>query len=96
MIDALTLSAQGALRQSKRVEKTAENIVTWGAAEQNRLNAETGVDAQFINKPLLEAAPFNLDQELITMLEASQLYKANLAVTKTAKEMSKTLLDSVS
>lgn len=96
MIDALVTSAQGAMRQAKRVEKVAENIATGGAAEINRLNAQTGAPAEFINKPLLDAKPINFDEELVTMLEASNLYKANLAVTKTAKEMADTLRESLS
>lgn len=93
MVDAIQSALQGLTTQRSRIDKAAEDIATYPAVTQEKAD-------EFASNPLadfsnLEASP-SLDESLITVLEATSLYKANASVIRTVQETEDAVLDILS
>jgi flagellar basal body rod protein FlgC len=82
----MTIARSGMLASVARLETHASNIAD-AALALNRAAPAPGVDG------MTAASPTDLAQEVVGVLEASLLFRANLAVFKAADGMMKRLLD---
>lgn len=90
MIGALSSALQGLFTQKTRVNEAAQKIAEYPIETQKAQEfiASGGVDAA-----AYEGVEINLDEQMVTMIDASNAYKANAAVIRTQGEMQDELLD---
>jgi hypothetical protein len=101
---ALTTSTQGLLTQGRRVQETAQSIVTRGAdgdaAAAEPLRAERGsADGAALGVQLQaqeDRGDAGLTGDIVRLIEAEVAYKANAEAVRAAEALSKETLNLVS
>lgn len=95
-IDGISAALQGLQTQRGRINDAAENIARYPGQKQSDPAQE--LEGGPVKAP--EGTPFgkeiSLDEEIVTLVSASNLYKANAAVIKTLQETEDSVLDILS
>jgi flagellar basal body rod protein FlgC len=95
MIGAIGSALQGLFTQRQRVNEAAQSIAEFPVNVQN--TQETLDNPDLVNPSSLGEidleTDLGLDQALVELIDASNLYQANLAVLETAQELDEELLD---
>lgn len=94
MVDAIQSALQGLTTQKTRINEAARDIASYPAAAKEKAAELEGVSVNRSSN-FDESIP-SLDESIITVLEASSLYKANASVIRTVNETEDVLLDILS
>lgn len=90
MIAAINSAVKGLSIQKERVNEAADNIANFSAKLQK---AEELYSQNNIDPSTFKGLDINLELEILELLDASNLYKANAAVIRTENEIFDELLD---
>jgi flagellar basal body rod protein FlgC len=89
MITAAAIARSGLLASIARLDASASNIARGNTVPAGPETASQPEDAPVAYQPVA------LAEEAVGLLEASLLFRANLAVLKTADAMTRNMLDTV-
>ena len=90
MIGALSSALQGMFTQKERVNEAAQKIAEFPVETQK---AQEFVGSGAADPSSFEGYEIDLAQQIVTLQDASTLYKANAAVIRTEGEMQDAMLD---
>lgn len=90
MLSAISSALKGLLIQKERVNTAAENIANFPVNVQK---AEDLYNTPNVDPASFEGLDLSLDKEIVDMMDAVNLYKANAAVIRTQNELLDELLD---
>lgn len=93
MIGALSSALKGLFTQGERVDRAAQKIAEYPIEAQK---AQEFINGGAIDPSTFDGVEIDLDAQVIEIMEASNLYKANASVIRTTDEMQDELLDILS
>ncbi len=94
MVDAIQSALSGLYTQAQTIEKAAEDVASYPQKQKIAEEFE-GTKTGYSRMNSEEVPPF-LEESLVSILEASVLYKANAKVIQIAQEAEDSLLDVLS
>jgi flagellar basal-body rod protein FlgC len=83
-VDAVNITSQGGGVASRVVARDPASVQSYAPNDPNAND-----------KGIVSAPNVNLEQEMVTLIQAEAAYKANLSVLKTAESMQDSLLEAV-
>lgn len=90
MISAINSALKGLFVQKERVNTAAANIASYPVQAQK---AQDLMNTPDVDPASFEGVEISLDQEIVDMMDAVNMYKANASVIRTENEMMDELLD---